>query len=110
MKKQDQKKVNEIVLDTLEKAVKEIKSNTNCKRLRTCQAYVYDTENYYILLSYNTIIACMDKETEDVFDALRFVYGYTPTSAQHISKFDALVCYGGYKHNYSNERFTWREI
>lgn len=56
-------------------------------RLRTCSAWVYETENFYILKSYNTFVASYNKETHEFIDFLRYVYGYTSTSAQHIAKF-----------------------
>ena len=58
-------------------------------RLRSCKAIVYHTiDNEFIVLqSYNTIVAFIDLETREAFDILRTQYGYTATSAQHISKF-----------------------
>ena len=56
-------------------------------QLNHCQAYVYDTGMYYILRSYHTIVAAIDKETDICYYWLRLVYGYTATSAQHIRKF-----------------------
>ena len=86
------------------------KKTTERERLCSCQAWVFETPSYYILKSYNTYIACMDKETENVYDVLRTEYGYTVTSAKHIAKFDSLTCYGGYKTSYNNERFTARPL
>ena len=57
------------------------------KKLRHCSAEVLTIDNYYILRSYNTIVACIDKKTKTLYDFLRFVYGYTATSAKHISIF-----------------------
>lgn len=57
------------------------------KRLRYCTAVVYTTENFYILRSYNTIVAAIDRCNKRGADVLRCVYGYTATSAQHIRKF-----------------------
>lgn len=109
MKKTEQEKVNFAVNVNMESALEEYrKEHPAAVRLRTCQAFVYETKNYYLLKSYNTFIACMEKSTETVYDALRIVYGYTNTSAQHIAKFDALTCYGGYKHRYGNIRYTAR--
>lgn len=109
MKKSEQAIINSVVMENMEKAIKEYEQ-INCKpvRLRSCSAWVYETENYYLLKSYNTFIACMDKTSENVYDALRLVYGFTRTSVQHISKFDALTCYGGYKRSYNNHRYTAR--
>ena len=56
-------------------------------RLRTCSAWVYETENFYLLRSYNTFVASYNKETHEFIDFLRYVYGFTSTSAQHIAKF-----------------------
>lgn len=57
------------------------------KRLRYCCADVFQTENYFILKSYATFVAAIDKTTLQGVDVLRLVYGYTATSAQHIRKF-----------------------
>ena len=57
------------------------------RKLRSCSAVVHETNNYYFLQSYNTIVAFIDKSTGTCYDVLRLVYGYTATSAQHISKF-----------------------
>lgn len=77
------------------------------QRLRSCSAWVYETANYYILRSYSTIIACIDKRTDTLCDFLRLVYGYTATSAQHISKFSKDYGYG--KWGCAN-RITWKDI
>lgn len=65
-------------------------------RLLHCQAWVYETQNYYLLRSYNTIVAVIDKQNDTLVDVLRMVYGYTATSAKHIAKFRSATCYGGY--------------
>ena len=57
-------------------------------RLRTCQAIVYETKEYYILQSYNTIVAFIIKEKDILVDVLRLVHGYSTTSVQHIAKFN----------------------
>ena len=56
-------------------------------RLRSCRAYVITTPGYYILQSYRTIVAVINRETGACYDFLRTAYGYTSTSAQHIAKF-----------------------
>ena len=56
-------------------------------RFRTCSAWLYETRDYVCLMSYNTIVAAVDKNTGMGYDFLRKVYGYTSTSAQHITKF-----------------------
>lgn len=67
----------------------------NSKQLRSCSATVFDivdnaTGNvlYHVLRSYKTIVAFIDVQTDTLYDVLRLVYGYTSTSAQHISKFE----------------------
>ena len=72
------------------------------KRLRRCSADVLETPGFYILRSYNTVVAVIDKLTGNTWDVLRMVYGYTATSAQHIAKFSD---------DYGNgKRYTWRDI
>lgn len=72
------------------------------RRLRTCNAYVYETPSYYLLKSYATFVAFIRKSDGECFDILRNVYGYTATSAQHITKF---------KNDYHAKSCqTWREI
>ena len=74
------------------------------KRLRYCSADVFNLDDFYVLRSYNTVVACIDKETGDMFDFLRMVYGYTSTSAQHIAKF---------RHDYGGRGaniYTWRSV
>ena len=72
------------------------------KRLRRCSAQVLETTGFFILRSYNTVVAVVDKHTGSTWDVLRKVYGYTATSAQHIAKFAA---------DYGNGKcYTWREI
>lgn len=91
MNKELQNIINAEVMENYNKAMEEYSamSWTQIKftRLRSCSAKVYETENYYILRSYATFIAVIDKATGTCYDALRRVYGYTATSAQHVAKF-----------------------
>ena len=90
MKKIEQIAVNEKVKIAYREAMAEIKCLVDigpAKRLRSCNAYVYETNKYYYLRSYDTIVAVIDKETDTLYDFLRIAYGYTNTSAQHIAKF-----------------------
>lgn len=83
-----QTQMNEQILLHLNYASDEIKTSLlPCRRLRTCTAWVFETKNYYILKSYGTIVACIHKESDTLFDALRIVYHFTSTSVQHIRKF-----------------------
>lgn len=76
-------------------------------RLRKCQAYVYRTNHFTILRSYNTIVAAVYKRTPTAapvfIDFLRLVYGYTATSAMHIAKFRDDYCWK------CELSYTWRD-
>lgn len=66
---------------------KRLRERVIWKKLRSCLAEVCETDNFYILRSYNTIVAVIEKGSDILADVLRLVYGYTSTSAQHIAKF-----------------------
>ena len=103
MKKELQKIENEIVLQEIEKIGADLEYGVQATRqLRRCNADVLFTNNYYVLKSYSTIVAAIDA-CGNVYDFLRYVYGYTATSAQHIAKF---------RNDYSRngKRFTYRPI
>lgn len=109
MRKEEQLKINMLCDGAFDNAVHEMKEEdvrwNDCDRLRTCSAYVYETSNFYILRSYSTFIAVIEKNTDTLYDCLRSVYGYTATSAQHIAKF---------RHDYGKGKwgcesaYTWR--
>ena len=108
--KLNQRKINEACSAYYDAAMKErgqmpwIPDNkpSQWKRLRSCSASVLETPSFFILKSYNTVVAVIDKYTGSTWDVLRMVYGYTATSAQHIAKFSD---------DYGNgKRYTWREI
>ena len=89
MKKSEMVEINNEVLSAWEKTENVLALLTcECKRLRHCKAWVHETDDFYFLQSYGTIVAFIDKSTDTLYDVLRYVYGYTATSAQHISKFD----------------------
>lgn len=92
MTKYEQELANKEVVIAMELALGELyKENeekpVKGKRLRSCTAWVFETESFYILKSYETYVACIRKYDDILYDALRIAYGYTATSAQHISKF-----------------------
>ena len=92
MKKDVQLAINEWVENAFETCMDEYEESvcsfrSKWKPLRTCKADVYETKNFYILRSYNTIVACINKNNGQAYDFLRMVFGYTSTSAQHIAKF-----------------------
>ena len=105
MKKEEQKKLNEICYNIFDDCMKEFRetplNDRKTKKLRSCSAEVIETENYYILKSYNTFIACIEKENDILIDVLRTEYGYTSTSAQHIAKFSHDYCKGKWNCAYS---------
>ena len=114
MKKSEQLAINEQVLTLVNDFNKTNNYTGNFKRLRSCSAEVapvIDAETgeliYYVLRSYRTIVAAIDVRTDTLYDFLRYVYGYTATSAQHIAKFDK--DYGRGKWGCTN-RVTYRDI
>ena len=109
MKKQEQLLINEKV-DAICEEIYQLDMNepvSEWNRLRTCSAYVCKLGRFYILKSYRTIVAVIDTSTDTCYDFLREVYGYTVTSAQHISKF--MHDYGAGKYGCA-ECLTWREV
>ena len=114
MKKSEQLAINEQVLTLVHDFNTTNNYTGNFKRLRSCSAEVapvIDAETgellYYVLRSYRTIVAAIDVRTDTLYDFLRYVYGYTATSAQHIAKFDK--DYGRGKWGCAN-RVTYRDI
>ena len=77
------------------------------KRLRTCQAVVYETADLFILQSYSTIVACIDRNANILYDFSRLVYGYTAITTQHIAKFNHDYCAGNWG---CDTRYTWRYV
>ena len=103
MKKEEQKIENDIVLQEIDKINADLRNGVqSLSRLRTCNACVLASGNYYLLQSYNTIIAAADADG-NLYDFLRYVYGYTSTSAHHIAKF-------WHDYAYKGERYTYRPI
>ena len=114
MKKSEQLVINEQVLTLVNDFNTTNNYTGNFKRLRSCSAEVapvIDAKTgellYYVLRSYRTIVAAIDVRTDTLYDFLRYVYGYTSTSAQHIAKFDK--DYGSGKWGCAN-RVTYREV
>lgn len=106
-----QLEINSLAYDSFLKAIKELPdvafSRLNrkqlkqygAKQLRTCNAWVWETPNYYVLQSYETLVAVIEKSSDVCCDVLRTEYGYTSTSAKHISIFRKASCFGGYSRN-----------
>ena len=89
MKRNDQIKINERVQNVCQAVYDEYNAGAvmNIEKLRHCAAEVIETPNWYILRSYNTLVAAVNKTLLVGYDFLRLVYGYTATSSQHIAKF-----------------------
>lgn len=111
MKKADILAENQQVLFAIDKFEKftQNANDISSKRLRSCNVIVYENEKYYYLQSYRTIIAFIEKESNTLVDFLRYVYGYTATSAQHISKFDKDYCNKGLNYWGCTNRLTYRD-
>ena len=114
MTKNEQREINQQVIALVSNFNTTNNYTGNFKRLRSCSAEVapvIDAETgellYYVLRSYRTIVAAIDVRTDTLYDFLRYVYGYTSTSAQHISKFSQ--DYGMGKWGCAN-RLTYREV
>ena len=64
--------------------------------LYKCNARMIKTDRYFILESYDSLVAVYDTQKQTLCDCLRDVYGYTATSAQHIRKFENWLNNHGY--------------
>lgn len=109
MRKQEQLKINKICDGVFNASMRELRRKLygEPERLRSCKAWVYETKHFYVLRSYNTFIACISKKTDVLYDNLRREYGYTSTSAQHISKFSQDYGIGTWG---CEKRYTYREV
>lgn len=92
MEKYKQVAINNNVLCALNYYNRELTATGDYHRLNSCQAWWRDIINAKtgevvgaILISYNTMVAFTINGV--MYDFLRYVYGYTATSAQHIAKF-----------------------
>lgn len=109
MKKSEQIAINNECMEAMETFNKSGFSYTEGvkTRLDSCTAWVYENDKYYVLQSYNTIIAFIDKTTHTLYDVLRYVYGYTATSGKHISKFRRYNKIGAWEYG---EELTYRSV
>ena len=57
------------------------------ERLYHCSAEMHFVDGAIYLKSYDTIVAAFVNDESTVYDFSRLVYGYTPTTAQHVRKF-----------------------
>ncbi len=89
-KKTIQESINKKVLDEIDTFNRYSNENltTAPRRLDYCTAEMFNVGSRYTALrSYNTIVAFYDYDSDTLYDVLRYVYGYTATSAKHIAKF-----------------------
>lgn len=88
MKKTEQIEVN-IYVENIVNDVNALlrTSSVPWHRLYNCNAEWGQVGAWVLLRSYWTIVAAYNIDTDELFDFLRLVYGYTATSAQHITKF-----------------------
>lgn len=103
MKKAEQKIINDFCMEKWAEAYEYIgKHDYHIKPFRKCSAELIVSDRYIFLRSYRTLISVYDVDRNCVFDCLRYMYGYTSTSAQHISKF--------YHDMKANEFYRWERI
>ena len=107
MKKAEQMKTNAEVQKFVNYLLDDFRGSiVKTRRLRHCKAEVVFYENketgciLLMLISYNTAVAAIS-EDGTFYDFLRYVYGYTNTSAKHIAYF-----YNDYSR--TARRLTWR--
>ena len=92
MKKNEQMKINALCVAYSKLAAKDAeKWHSEFVRLGYCSAAICRTSDFEVLRSYNTVVALYHIKTGLLVDILRYVYGYTATSAQHIAKFRKLM-------------------
>ena len=107
MKKSTQMLENDVVMDCYSEFMEYCKENNPyySKDFRHCKAKVYFNARYTYLKSYSTIVAFIDNKNCVACDILRLVYGYTATSAQHISKF-----FNAYASTEDYERLRYKAV
>lgn len=94
MKNTNKIQVNATILEALDEYNKYCDTAycTAPRRLDYCTAETFNVGSRYTTLrSYNTIVAFYDYEKDTLYDVLRYVYGYTSTSAKHIAKFRRMM-------------------
>lgn len=91
MKKHEQEFINQTVKEKWDETMTAIAESRTMYR-KTMPLYHFTAEidfygQFAVLRSYDTLIAVYYPDTDTIYDALRYVYGFTSTSAQHIAKF-----------------------
>lgn len=74
------------------------KGEKRCK-LYTCKAEIWEYDGLLVLVSYSTPVAMYLPDNAAIYDCLRPIFGYTATSAQHITKFSKWLAENNYPVN-----------
>ena len=109
MTKEQQLEINDSALELWHHAIVEYRKQLRTvkkHKLRHCDAKVYETDNYFILQSFETLVAAIEKTTNEATDVLRYVYGFTRCSTRQISYF--LNDFTPFPHNYLC--FRWKKV
>lgn len=102
MTRREQLIINDYCERELPYVAAELGNVLSVRRLHLSQAYVYETNSYYVLKSFTAFVAFIRKSDYECFDILRKCYGYPSNSLHHIAKF---------KTEYrSISTQTWREV
>ena len=86
----EQEQINTSIKDLLNKYLPDYvyaQDTVNTAKLFNCTAGIIYGDCGIWLRSYKTVIAFIPYDEKTCYDFLRYVYGYTATSAQHIRKF-----------------------
>ena len=90
-KKDIQQATNITCLVNWQEAMTELQLDKPLAKSIGSNMIMYETVNFYILQSYNTLVACVEKSTGDAFNMLRYTWAEWEkmwiTSTQHINKF-----------------------
>ena len=68
MNKNEQTIINQIISNEKSRAELELGNYYSVTRLRSCQAYVYETDHYFWLKSYGTFVAFIEKTTDTCYE------------------------------------------
>lgn len=90
-KKDIQQATNITALVNWEEAMMELQLDKPLATPIGSNMVMYETTNFYILQSYNTLVACVEQSTGDAFNMLRYEWSEWEkmwiTSTKHINKF-----------------------
>ena len=91
---------NRVFYSNIESILYEVFNNCEKRRsLYSCNAEIWEYNGFLALVSYGAPIAVYAPDNATLYDCLRIVYGYTATSAQHISKFSKWLAMNNYTLN-----------